>query len=199
MNNLLKQSFKFKDIVRTNKPIQVTSVEQAIYLLLHVYKDKFTNVEASFAVILGDNNILLELIFDTKGTPTSTMFHYKQIALRANKIGGKKIIIVHTHPNSPIIASDKDISSVKLIKSYFAEWGIRLLDSCIVDKENRFYSMTAKKIVDIKNRQLNKVTFKSICNINILSKLLNKDKNIKNLIFELNFPLKWNSENYISI
>lgn len=204
MFNIFNKTFKFASILRSSKTIKLTTVEKAIFLIVYNYRELLvkSKVEMSFAILLDNDNYLLEILYDTKGNSSNTDFHYKEIALRGNKINAKKAIILHTHPGASIKPSDIDIASVKLIKSFFAEWNINLLDSCITADSTKFYSMKKEGEVIIKDRCLDNIEFYNLYDKLSKSKLAKYIHDIfipNDIVSELNIPIVIDKQNAITL
>jgi proteasome lid subunit RPN8/RPN11 len=196
----------FSDIVRFKKTIKIIKEENLMSVVVNVYGDliKESKNELTFAILLDKNNFLFEIIYDLEGSEHSASIHYKDILLRANKIGANKIFILHSHPNHTIMPSDEDRSFLNFITSYFSEWNLEVVDSLIISNDiTKYYSMVHKEINAIEAIDSSEIKSLSIYNI-INESSFFKGYFVKNLmpkllVSELNLPLKINRKNFIEI
>lgn len=190
---MFNSGFCFRSIKRPQNKLTLNTVEQSVFIINDVFsaamRTNATDNELSFAVLLDNDNALMEAIYVAIGDKTSTNFYYKQLALRARKLGSKKLIMMHTHPSGSLVPSRKDVTAVSFFKTYFAEWGIKLIDSCILSG-NSFYSMGSQKVLDMKKRS-NPVRFNSLYKNAVLKKVCDfSNCTITELFLPLHFSNK---------
>ena len=85
-------------IMRPKNRIQVNYVVEGIYIAKIWHDISWINRELMTAIIIGNDNMLLEYDILARGTERNVTFEYKELVERGESLGAISIHLLHNHP-----------------------------------------------------------------------------------------------------
>lgn len=133
------------------KPSQRPVIKEAkdVFALMKRHPEMKENIEYKelfYAIYLNRANQVLSVHKISEGGTSFTAVDVKFILQAAILQNAEAIIICHNHPSGQLKPSDSDISLTMRIKNACFYFGIQLLDSLIISKEN-YYSFAIEDII----------------------------------------------------
>ena len=132
----------YKNKVKAADRPQITSSQDAYWILESNWSDQIGLVEEFNILLLDRSNRVMAMCFISKGGTSSTVVDIKIVFAAAIKGRASSIILAHCHPSGNLKPSQADIDLTKKFKQAGEILEIPILDHLILSPEGGYYSFT---------------------------------------------------------
>ena len=121
------------------EPKQTITCAQDVFNTLGKSIMYLPNEEFYVMCLDAQNKMIAKKVFSLGGS-SQVSIDTKDVVQFANKVGARKVVLIHNHPTSYVEPSVEDIETTKKLFMAFYVAGIELFDHVIVNSEAKYYS-----------------------------------------------------------